>query len=108
MWLAGSLGFLVVLAGIALSLIPPGEATNKWLFEAELIGCILGSRVAFGLVLYYRGARAKARRESSEVRALEQTSRSSSRATRASAFSKPSSMPASSQWRWIVLRRHAG
>jgi glutamate:GABA antiporter len=59
-WLAGSLGFLVVLAGIALSLIPPGEATNKWLFEIELLACIAGS-VLFGLVLYYRGARAKAR-----------------------------------------------
>ena len=59
-WLAGSLGFLVVLGGIWLSLIPPGEASNKWLFEAELIGSILGS-VFFGLVLYYRGARAKAR-----------------------------------------------
>jgi glutamate:GABA antiporter len=59
-WLAGSLGFLVVLGGIALSLIPPGEASNKWLFEAELIVSVLGS-VCFGLVLYYRGARAKAR-----------------------------------------------
>ena len=59
-WLAGSLGFLVVLAGIILSLIPPGEATNKWLFEAELLACIVGS-VCMGLALYYRGARAKAR-----------------------------------------------
>ena len=61
-WLAGSLGFLVVLAGILLSLIPPGEATNKWLFEAELVLCIAGS-VLLGLVLYYRGARAKARQQ---------------------------------------------
>lgn len=59
-WLAGSLGFLVVLGGIALSLIPPGEALNKWLFEAELISCIAGS-VLLGLVVYYRGVRAKAR-----------------------------------------------
>jgi glutamate:GABA antiporter len=59
-WIAGSLGFLVVLGGIALSLIPPGEASNKWLFESELIGSILGS-VFLGLLLYYRGARAKAR-----------------------------------------------
>jgi glutamate:GABA antiporter len=61
-WLAGSLGFLVVLAGILLSLIPPGEATNKWVFEAELILCIVGS-VFLGLVLYYRGARAKAQQQ---------------------------------------------
>ncbi len=59
-WVASSLGFLVTLAGIVLSLIPPGEATNKWLFEAELGGCICGS-IFFGLILYYRGARAKAR-----------------------------------------------
>ena len=26
---------------IVLSLIPPGEATNKWLFEIELIACIV-------------------------------------------------------------------
>jgi glutamate:GABA antiporter len=58
-WLASSLGFLVVAAGIVLSLIPPGEATNKWLFEIELIACIAIS-IAFGLVLYFRGARAKA------------------------------------------------
>jgi amino acid transporter len=58
-WLASSLGFAVVGAGIMLSLIPPGEATNKWLFEIELIACIVLS-IAFGLVLYYRGARAKA------------------------------------------------
>ena len=37
-WLAGSLGFLVVLVGIALSLIPPGESSNKWMFESKLIG----------------------------------------------------------------------
>jgi amino acid transporter len=58
--LAGSVGFLVVLGGIALSLIPPGESSNKWFFEAELIGSILGS-VSFGLVLYYRAARVKSR-----------------------------------------------
>jgi amino acid transporter len=63
-WLAGSLGFLVVLAGIVLSFIPPGEATNKWLFEIELTACIVIS-VAFGLILYMRGARAKARQQAS-------------------------------------------
>lgn len=61
-WLAASLGFLVVLAGFVLSFIPPGEATNKWLFEIELVACIAGS-VLFGLALYYRGVRAKAREQ---------------------------------------------
>ncbi|MGH9563429.1 MAG: APC family permease, partial [Terracidiphilus sp.] len=59
-WLAGSLGFAVVLAGIALSLIPPGESSNKLLFETKLIGCTVAS-VVIGLVLYYRGAREKSR-----------------------------------------------
>ncbi len=57
-WLAGSLGFLVVLMGIALSLIPPGEAANKWLFEAKLIGGT-GLFVLIGLFLYWRGSRQK-------------------------------------------------
>jgi len=59
-WLMGILGFTVVLGGIVLSLIPPEEAANKWVFEGKLAG---GSAFAilFGLMLYYRGARAKAR-----------------------------------------------
>jgi glutamate:GABA antiporter len=66
-WLAGSLGFVVVLAGIVLSLIPPGETANKLLFESKLIGgTVLG--ILIGLSLYYRGARQKAR-ESAEFSA---------------------------------------
>ena len=61
-WLAGSLGFLVVLGGIALSLIPPGESSNKWLFEGKLLACTAAS-VLIGLALYYRGAREKRRAE---------------------------------------------
>src|ERR1700733_1858045 len=59
-WLMGILGFTVVLGGIVLSLIPPAEAANKWIFEGKLAG---GSAFAifFGLALYYRGVRAKAR-----------------------------------------------
>ncbi len=59
-WMAGGLGFLVVTAGIALSLIPPGESENKILFETKLVG---GTAVAvfLGLILYFRGARAKRR-----------------------------------------------
>jgi glutamate:GABA antiporter len=58
-WIAGSLGFLVVLMGIALSFVPPGESANKWLFEAKLVAGT-GFFVLFGLVLYWRGARSKA------------------------------------------------
>ncbi|HEY6905346.1 MAG TPA: APC family permease [Candidatus Acidoferrales bacterium] len=59
-WVAGLLGFAVVVGGIVLSFIPPAEATNKWLFEAKLIGGTVGG-VLLGLILYFRGARAKAR-----------------------------------------------
>jgi len=54
-WLTGSLGFLVVLGGIVLSMIPPGETTNVWLFEGKLIGGT-GFCVLVGLILYFRGA----------------------------------------------------
>ena len=59
-WIAGSLGFAVVMAGIVLSFIPPAEAPNKWLFETKLVAGTVGT-VLLGLILYWRGARAKAR-----------------------------------------------
>jgi amino acid transporter len=59
-WVAGLLGFAVVLLGIVLSFIPPAEAPSKWLFEMKLIGGTVFA-VLLGLVLYFRGARAKAR-----------------------------------------------
>lgn len=59
-WVAGLLGFAVVLLGIVLSFIPPAEAPSKWLFEVKLIGGTVCA-VLLGLVLYWRGARAKAR-----------------------------------------------
>ncbi len=59
-WLAGGLGFLVVAAGIVLSLIPPGESENKFLFETKLVGGTVAA-ICFGLILYFRGARAKRR-----------------------------------------------
>jgi hypothetical protein len=59
-WIAGGVGFVVTLGGIALSFVPPGESENKYVFSVKLIsGTVIA--VALGLVLYYRGARAKAR-----------------------------------------------
>jgi hypothetical protein len=58
--MASLLGFAVVVGGIVLSFIPPAEAANKWLFEGKLVGGTLGAFL-LGLVLYLRGARAKAR-----------------------------------------------
>jgi glutamate:GABA antiporter len=57
-WIAGGLGFVSVLCGIAFSLIPPGEESNKILFECKLVGGTVAS-VALGLFLYFRGARTK-------------------------------------------------
>jgi amino acid transporter len=57
--LAGVLGLLVVIAGIVFSLIPPGEETNKALFEIKLVGGTAAT-IAVGLVLYYRGVGQKA------------------------------------------------
>jgi amino acid transporter len=59
-WIAGGLGFIVVAGGIALSLIPPGESENKWLFELKLVSGTLVA-VLIGLALYYRGAKEKRR-----------------------------------------------
>jgi len=52
-WIASGLGFLVVLLGIVLSLIPPGETQNKLSFEMELVGGT-GFAILVGLLLYYR------------------------------------------------------
>ena len=59
-WIVGSLGFIVVLGGIALSFIPPGEAENKFLFETTLVGGTFFF-VFLGLALYFRGVRTKSR-----------------------------------------------
>jgi amino acid transporter len=65
-WIAGLMGLVVVIGGIVLSLIPPGESANKWIFEMKLVGGTVAS-VAIGLALYFRGVRAKAR-EAGEMR----------------------------------------
>jgi amino acid transporter len=59
-WIASVLGILVVLAGIALSFIPPAESADKVLFVAKLVIGTAAS-VGLGVILYVRGARAKAR-----------------------------------------------
>ena len=59
-WLAGGMGFIIVLASILLSVIPPGETANKLLFEVKLIGGT-GFSLLLGVMLFVRGARTKAR-----------------------------------------------
>ncbi len=55
-WLCGGLGFLVVLLGIVVSLIPPGDSENKWGFEIELFLWTFTS-ILLGLALYWPRAR---------------------------------------------------
>jgi glutamate:GABA antiporter len=57
-WICGGLGFLVVLIGIVVSAIPPGDATSKVGFEMQLLGGTAVS-ILLGLILYWRGARSK-------------------------------------------------
>src|ERR1035437_7109795 len=57
-WICGGLGFVVVLIGIFVSLVPPGDSADKLGFELKLMGGTIAS-VLLGLVLYWRGARAK-------------------------------------------------
>jgi amino acid transporter len=57
-WFAGGMGFIIVLASIILSVIPPGETANKLLFEVKLIGGT-GFGLLLGVMLFVRGARTK-------------------------------------------------
>jgi glutamate:GABA antiporter len=57
-WIAGGLGFAIVLIGILVSLVPPGDSSNKLGFELKLVGGTLAS-ILIGLFLYWRGTRAK-------------------------------------------------
>jgi glutamate:GABA antiporter len=57
-WLCGGLGFAIVLFCLVVSLVPPGDSSNKWLFEVKVVVETVVS-LAIGLALYWRGARAK-------------------------------------------------
>jgi len=59
-WLISGIGFLTVLVGIFVSLVPPGDAVDKIGFEMRLVGGTLAA-ILLGLVLYWRGVRQKAR-----------------------------------------------
>jgi len=57
-WICGGLGFLVVLIGIFVSLVPPGDSSDKLGFELKLIAGTAAS-ILIGLILYWRGSRSK-------------------------------------------------
>jgi glutamate:GABA antiporter len=57
-WLTAGIGFLIALVCMVISLVPPGDSTNKFLFEVKVVAMTVAA-ILFGLVLYWRGARAK-------------------------------------------------
>jgi amino acid transporter len=59
-WITAGLAFAVTFASIIFSIIPPGDSSNKVLFEIKVVGASIIA-ILFGLTLYWRGARAKAR-----------------------------------------------
>jgi glutamate:GABA antiporter len=57
-WLAAGVGLVVVFAAMLISAVPPGDSANKFLFEVKLLVGTVGA-ILLGLILYWRGARAK-------------------------------------------------
>ena len=57
-WICGGLGIAVVLLGIFVSLVPPGDSASRWIFEFKVLGETVAATV-IGLVLYWRGVRAQ-------------------------------------------------
>jgi amino acid transporter len=57
-WLIAGLGFAVVVGCMLISAVPPGDSLNKFLFEVKLLAGSVGG-ILLGLILYWRGARAK-------------------------------------------------
>ena len=57
-WLVAGIGFLIALAAMLISAVPPGDSANKFVFEVKVVAATVIA-IFFGLVLYWRGARAK-------------------------------------------------
>ena len=57
-WIVSILGFMTVLIGIIVSLVPPGDSSDKLGFELRLTGGTLAA-IVLGLSLYWRGVRQK-------------------------------------------------
>jgi amino acid transporter len=57
-WITAGLAFVVTFASIIFSIIPPGDSSNKVLFEVKVLGASIIA-ILFGLTLYWRGVRQK-------------------------------------------------
>jgi glutamate:GABA antiporter len=59
-WVAGLLGFAITLGSMILAAIPPKGVSSKAIFELKIIGTTAVC-IAIGLLLYWRGARTRAK-----------------------------------------------
>jgi hypothetical protein len=57
-WIACTLAFSVTLLSILVSILPPGDAADREVFLAKVVGTTL-VMVLIGLFLYWRGRREK-------------------------------------------------
>jgi len=57
-WVTAGVGFLIVLASMLISAVPQGDSTNKFIFEVKVVVATVVA-ILIGLILYWRGARAK-------------------------------------------------
>jgi glutamate:GABA antiporter len=62
-WFVSGTGLAIVLVGILVSLVPPGDSSDKLGFEVKLLGGTVAA-IALGLSLYWRGARQKSEEQS--------------------------------------------
>jgi amino acid transporter len=56
--LASALALFVTVLSIVVSVVPPGDSSNRWLFIVKVTGSTVAA-IALGLILYFRGLRAK-------------------------------------------------
>jgi hypothetical protein len=56
-WICGGSGFAVVLIGVSVSLVPPGDSTNKLGFELKLVGGTIASILLGSCALLARRSR---------------------------------------------------
>ena len=57
-YLACALALFVTVLSIVVSVVPPGDSSNRWLFIVKVTGST-AMAIALGLILYFRGLRTK-------------------------------------------------
>jgi amino acid transporter len=57
-WITSGIAFAVTLLSIIVSILPPGDSSNRALFLVKVVGSTLGA-MAVGWTLYYRGVKEK-------------------------------------------------